>query len=142
MVLTRPPRPSASGTIMGVTRDFVDVLDDTLDRRCTCGCGVQVDAGSPSAWFASELCSRRWHGRRQAESALEDTLRRFRDVVASFARSLLKAFGGQLEVMHHGAAALDPAGRPALPRPAARIDPCTGLSSTPLGKPLFRPSRL
>lgn len=41
----------------------LDAIDATVDGRCACGCGAQLDPAGASAWFASERCQRRFHAK-------------------------------------------------------------------------------
>jgi hypothetical protein len=142
---------------MGVTRDFIAELDAAVAGLCACGCNVAIDAASPSAWFASEACSARWHVRRDPTAAqpLHRLGEMLREVFAELAGAVAEltgavaAFFKQLaEDFRSFVAAVEPY-RDGLPgdghapqrrlRPRARIDPCTGFSARPLGRPTFRP---
>lgn len=43
--------------------DVLDTIDATLDNLCACGCGVRLDPGGPSAYFADDDCQWRWNNR-------------------------------------------------------------------------------
>lgn len=36
-------------------------IDAAVDQLCACGCGRQLDAAGPSAYFAGPECQQRWH---------------------------------------------------------------------------------
>jgi hypothetical protein len=42
--------------------DIIATIDAATEGLCACGCGTPLDAGGPSAWWASELCQERWQG--------------------------------------------------------------------------------
>ncbi len=44
-----------------MTRQLLDQIDAAVQGQCACGCGALITVASPSAYFASYLCSVRWH---------------------------------------------------------------------------------
>lgn len=124
--------------------DFLDTLDAAVDGRCSCGCNTVITDASPSAWFAAESCSTRWH---RTDPDLPDLMAQLAGAVAAAIRTLRDAFEQLAAAARRIVAALDPAGGTlrerlaAPPRPTPRIDPGSGLSAAPLGRPVFRPAR-
>jgi hypothetical protein len=45
------------------TEQVLERIDAAVEGVCACGCRRPITDGSPSAWFASEECADRWHGR-------------------------------------------------------------------------------
>jgi hypothetical protein len=154
-----------------VTSDFLADLDAAIESRCACRCGRPITGRSPSAYFASEMCADRWHGRRTTvllpippavvEQAIRDAveqtrgrliaaLRAFHEIVDAIRRQLA---GIDLEPLVGELPPTDPwqqalwlrRRRNTGPRPVGRaprrLDPAGGLRVDARGRPTYRPAR-
>lgn len=83
--------------------DALTAIDATLEQRCACGCGTELDPAGPSAWFAHERCQSRW--RRQAAAGAPPTDRRDPRDLEDAVRHLAGAFVAAIQSL---AAALAP----------------------------------
>lgn len=105
-----------------MTRQILDQIDEALEGQCACGCGALITAASPSAYFASPLCSARWHHVQHPtavpatavpgprvyplpwEEVLENWISMARQVSVAFTellQALREAFAPAVESLHH-----------------------------------------
>lgn len=44
----------------GTSGNILEQIDATITELCACGCGKKLEAGGPSAWFATQDCQAIW----------------------------------------------------------------------------------
>lgn len=124
-----------------MTRDFLDELDAAVDGRCSCGCNAAITDASARAY---------WHGGRAVTlpDVVVQIIEKVRAATVAAVRALRSVVERLAAAARRIAAALDlddggmfSERLVPLPRPKPRIDPGSGLSSAPLGRPAFRPAR-
>lgn len=137
-----------------MTSNFLADLDAAVEQRCACLCGRPITGASPSAYFASEGCARRWHrpaadpfpvDAADAFRRLCDLLRDAFDALRRAMQQIVRTFIRVAEQLAQAGVLAQPTlpapNRAVLPRPPRAIHPAGGLRSYALGRPVYRPAR-